>query len=390
MLRKIFVCLFLIPFIIGATVDFESKITHYEKAVRVVSKAQAPTVSKEMRDLYIQLQQKKSECKKLQKELILKNKRLEKEVLKIKLNISKKECQNTIAVIGIRTYLRHRKTQKDISMMKQKYHKMIKQRNKNTLRIRKIKKKIKKCDSWMQRLSKCQEQLGNRFQNEFQGIIDEGTPQWQKMIPGEKNLPVYGSVMTEKQTTNYACPLDNALRLDGYSTGWIPFIQNGTISAGTWSYPGGGLHLGLDVASPLYSPIQAGANGLVLYADAPVPTNCGYLGNYCGWPYGGGNTICMLMAVNEQLFAVSLNHLSNEIHVVAGQQIHQGDIIAKSGNSGNSTGPHTHIEVFRLRISVQAAVARFRQGADFAWGCGWNQPATCSDIACRIRPESVF
>lgn len=390
MIRKIFVCLFLIPFTIGATIDHESKVTHYEKVVHVVSRTQASTVSKEIRDVLIELQDENKEYVHLQKVLKQKNKDLDKQALKWQRQIAKVQQRNTISVTGIRTYLRFRKANHHIFCMKQKYQKIMLKMKRNRLRINKIKKKIVKYDAWIRRLNICQDQLGRRFQNAFQGMKDEGTPNWEQMIPGDRDLPAYGSVTTEKQATNYACPLDETLRFDSYSQGWIPFIQNGTISAGTWAYPHGGLHLGLDVAAPLYSPIQAGANGLVLYADAPVPTNCGYLGNYCGWPYGGGNTICMLMAVNDQLYAVSLNHLSNEINVVAGQQIHQGDVIAKSGNSGNSTGPHTHIEVFRLYISVQEAVQRFRQGADFAWGCGWDQPATCSDIACRIRPETVF
>ncbi|MDY3035893.1 MAG: peptidoglycan DD-metalloendopeptidase family protein [Absicoccus sp.] len=390
MIRKIFVCLFLIPFTIGATIDHESKVTYYEKMVHVVSKAQASTVSKEIRDVWIELQDENKECVQLQKKLKQQNKGLDKRASKLQKEIILAQQRNTISVTGFRTYLRFRKAEQDISCMKQKHQKIMLQMKRNRLRIRKIKKQREKYDSWISRLNRCQAQLARRFQNEFQDMKEEGTPHWEQTIPGDHDLPAYGFVTSEKQTTNYACPLDETLYVDGYSQGWIPFIQNGTISAGTWSYPHGGLHLGLDVAAPLYSPIQAGANGLVLYADACVPTNCGYLGNYCGWPYGGGNTICMLMAVNDQLYAVSLNHLSNQIYVVAGQQVHQGDIIAKSGNSGNSTGPHTHIELFQLNISVQEAVQRFRQGADFAWGCGWDQPATCSDIACRIRPETVF
>lgn len=151
------------------------------------------------------------------------------------------------------------------------------------------------------------------------------------------------------------------------------------------------MHLGLDAAAPLFSNVFAPANGIILYADNPVDSNCGYLGNYCGWPYGGGNTICMIAAVNHQLYAVSFCHLSNQLFVSAGQQVHQGDLIAKSGNSGNSTGPHTHIEVFSISTNLENAIQTFiDSGSDFAFGCGWHQAATCSALACRRRPEEIF
>lgn len=166
---------------------------------------------------------------------------------------------------------------------------------------------------------------------------------------------------------------------------------DGVVSAGTWAYPSGGMHLGLDLAASLYTPVKAPAAGIIVYASAPVDSNCGYLGNYCGWPYGGGNTIAMLCPIGDTVYAVTFAHLSNRFYVAAGQHVKQNDIIALSGNSGNSTGPHTHIEVFRLSVSLEQAISYFQSsGGDFAFGCGWSAGGTCSSIGCRIRPESVF
>ncbi|MBF0579126.1 M23 family metallopeptidase [Erysipelotrichaceae bacterium RD49] len=164
----------------------------------------------------------------------------------------------------------------------------------------------------------------------------------------------------------------------------------GTISAGTWAYPGGGLHLGMDLALRMYTPVYAPADGIILYAAAPVGDAGGYLGNWCGWPYGGGNTIAMIGKANDKLYGITFCHLSSRIQVRAGQQIHQGDLIAYSGNTGNSTGPHTHIELFSLKVSAAQAIAYFQQGADFSFGTGWDTPGTCSWLACRIRPELYF
>ncbi|MDO4664206.1 MAG: M23 family metallopeptidase [Erysipelotrichaceae bacterium] len=164
----------------------------------------------------------------------------------------------------------------------------------------------------------------------------------------------------------------------------------GPISAGTWAYPDGGLHLGMDIAAGMYSPLHAPANGVILYAANPVGDGGGYLGNWVGWPYGGGNTIAMICQSGGQLYGVTFCHLSSRIMVRAGQQVEQGDILAYTGNTGNSTGPHTHIELFAIHTSFQEAVSYFQQGADFSFGTGWSTPAACSAIACQLRPELYF
>ncbi len=247
----------------------------------------------------------------------------------------------------------------------------------------------KKCQKWIDRLDVCQEKLENRFRQHYQSFYDNGTYNPNQIIQGLEQLPAYGSISSKTNSSYSSCLVDD-VSIQSYSTQWLPFIENGTISAGTWTYPSGGMHLGLDVASSLLTPIYASANGIVLYADNPVDSNNGYLGNYCGWPLGGGNTIFMILAVNDELFGVSLNHLSNQLYVHAGQQITQGDLLALSGNSGNSTGPHTHIEIFKIHTTLEGAVSYFVQGADFSLGNGFEQPATCSAVACRIRPETVL
>ena len=178
-------------------------------------------------------------------------------------------------------------------------------------------------------------------------------------------------------------------------SGFVFPVQGGRKSAGTWAYPGGGMHLGLDWAAPIGTTVVAPASGVILYAAAPVGSNSGYLGNWSGYPYGGGNTIEMLCNVNDTLYAVSFCHLSQTIYVSAGQSVSQGQAIALSGNSGNSSGPHTHVEVYNLgSMSVSDAVARFSAGADFAWGTGWSGTGTSCEAGkaapCRERPEKFF
>ena len=61
-----------------------------------------------------------------------------------------------------------------------------------------------------------------------------------------------------------------------------------------------------------------------------------------GWdPKGGGNYI---KVKHSDSFETSYLHLS-EIYYKVGEFVKAGFIIAKSGNSGNSTGPHLHFSV---------------------------------------------
>lgn len=259
-------------------------------------------------------------------------------------------------------------------------HKKQLDKNQNTLLL---------YDEYLKRLSNCQSRLFKRFSNLAQ-INESGQHNEDSMISGTEHLPDYGGYESWQQN-GMSCLVDGNYEIDSYSSFWQNPVENGTISAGCWSYPDGGLHLGLDIASAMYSDVLAVANGIVLYAHAPVDSNNGYLGNWCGWPNGGGNTICMVVAVNERLYAITYAHLSSEIYVTSGQQVSQGTVIAKSGNSGNSTGPHTHVEVFELKQDLNSIVEYFRNsGADFSFGCGYSEAATCSGYACRIDPETVL
>lgn len=174
-------------------------------------------------------------------------------------------------------------------------------------------------------------------------------------------------------------------------------VRGGSVSAGTWYYPGGGVHLGLDMAAPIGTQIVAPADGIILYANNPVPTNGGYLGNWSGYPAGGGNSIHMLTQAGGTTYAISFFHMSNEgFAVSAGTQVKKGQLLGLTGNSGNTSGPHCHIEVINLgNMSISSAISQFRSSADFAWGCGWGNGAlsrTCgaSGAPCREKPENIF
>lgn len=86
-------------------------------------------------------------------------------------------------------------------------------------------------------------------------------------------------------------------------------------------------HTGMDYGSPYGANIVAAASGTVLVAGY----NSGGYGNYVVINHGGGITT---------LYA----HASS-LCVSAGQSVSQGQVIAKVGSTGMSTGPHLHFEV---------------------------------------------
>ena len=88
----------------------------------------------------------------------------------------------------------------------------------------------------------------------------------------------------------------------------------------------GRMHEGIDIAVSSGTPVVAGAAGTVIVA---------------GWTGGYGNLV-----VVDHGGGVSTAYAHNaSVAVGVGQQVAQGQLIAYSGSTGNSTGPHVHFEV---------------------------------------------
>lgn len=85
-------------------------------------------------------------------------------------------------------------------------------------------------------------------------------------------------------------------------------------------------HTGLDIAASTGTPIVAAASGTVTYS--------GYKGSY-------GNMIVITHANGVQTYYA---HCS-KLYMSAGTAVSQGQTIAAVGSTGNSTGPHLHLEV---------------------------------------------
>jgi hypothetical protein len=86
-------------------------------------------------------------------------------------------------------------------------------------------------------------------------------------------------------------------------------------------------HHGVDVAMPVGSPLTAPADGVIVHK-----------GN------GGSGGVTLIVQHANDLFTVYY-HLQKPSHLNKGDRVLEGDLIAFSGNTGASTGPHLHFEV---------------------------------------------
>ncbi|WP_427160956.1 M23 family metallopeptidase [Aliinostoc sp. HNIBRCY26] len=98
----------------------------------------------------------------------------------------------------------------------------------------------------------------------------------------------------------------------------------GYISQGFRKYK----HEGIDIAGPIGTPIMAAAAGTVIKV---------------GWDeWGLGNAV----EIKHSDGSVTVYGHNSSLLVSKGQQVQQGQIIAKMGSTGNSTGSHLHFEIY--------------------------------------------
>lgn len=228
---------------------------------------------------------------------------------------------------------------------------------------------------------------------------------YQKQVYEETNALIeatYASIEEEYQ--NYT-ELVNAADFAGLpnSEGFISPIPGAEISAGTWYYPesfGGGIHLGVDFAVGMGTQIYAPATGVVLITS----DGCGYghLGDSCGAEGGGevygGNQVYLMVSAGGNIYGVIFCHLlAGTIAVEEGDIVIQGQEIAQVGSSGNSTGPHSHVELFYLGEGTTEDIPSYLERYyTKSFNCGWGSAALnrlCENgvgAPCRLRPEEYF
>ncbi|MDD5791580.1 MAG: peptidoglycan DD-metalloendopeptidase family protein [Erysipelotrichaceae bacterium] len=214
----------------------------------------------------------------------------------------------------------------------------------------------------------------------------------------ERDIENYQNAL-EDAKSSYADILDIA-DVSGIpsSEGFYSPVPGASISAGVWYYPasfGGGVHLGVDYAVGLGHSIYAPANGVIIVSADGCGT--GYLGNSCGAGNGGvaygGNQIYMITSVGGNVYALTFSHLLLGSPRAKGL-VMAGEEIGKVGSSGNSTGPHCHIEMYYLGKGEMEDIENdylYRKYSS-SFNCGWGYSALnrlCENgvgAPCRLNP----
>ncbi|MEE9279744.1 MAG: M23 family metallopeptidase [Myxococcota bacterium] len=167
------------------------------------------------------------------------------------------------------------------------------------------------------------------------GLLDSQDLTWlspgrrhQKMIESFDRLSAAGEAQTENLAALIAHLEDQTARLLATPSiaptkGWV------TSGFGYRTSPFTGnreFHRGLDIAGRIGTAVNAPANGSVLFV---------------GRKRALGNTVVLRHGYRIE---TSYGHLS-DVLVKPGQKVERGELIARMGTTGHSTGPHLHYQV---------------------------------------------
>ena len=123
--------------------------------------------------------------------------------------------------------------------------------------------------------------------------------------------------------SGFICPLRSYTRISS-EYGWRKNPVSGVNK----------LHAGIDFAAPAGTPIYAAASGYVQVA---------------GWSSGGyGNYVIIYHGkmTDGNAYSTLYGHMRS-VATSAGKYVNQGDLIGYVGSTGNSTGNHLHLEVWK-------------------------------------------
>ena len=206
--------------------------------------------------------------------------------------------------------------------------------------------------------------LGNRLASEnnipeaefnFQQLPPSGGPVQMDEITGKKSLPdllleisvMEQSIALEEKQLKVleSLTLGHHIQNNSYLSGRP--IKKGWLSSyyGIRKDPFSGrpaMHKGVDFAGKEDAPIIATASGVVSWASERY----GY-GNLIEVDHGDG-------------FKTRYGH-NKEILVDVGDVVEKGQVIAKMGSTGRSTGPHVHYEILRNNAQINPSKYVYRK-----------------------------
>lgn len=173
--------------------------------------------------------------------------------------------------------------------------------------------------------------IAKKFDTDAQKIVDFpfndfANPETFSLVDGQQ-LIVPDGVQPQAQPTYKAtqpryiaaAPQFNNVTGDGFH-----WPVQGIITQGFSWY-----HNGIDIAGPIGTPIYAAKAGVV------VESNCNYDGGYA----------CHVLLSHAGGWGTMYAHMVDQPPVSVGQNVSAGQLIGYRGNTGRSTGPHTHFEI---------------------------------------------
>ena len=139
----------------------------------------------------------------------------------------------------------------------------------------------------------------------------------------QKLIAAAASSKPQLSFSGFACPLKSYTRISS-EYGWRKNPVSGVNR----------LHAGIDLAAPGGTPIYAAASGYVQVA---------------GWSSGGyGNYVIIYHGSmsDGNAYSTLYGHMRS-VATSAGKYVKQGELIGYVGSTGNSTGNHLHLEVWK-------------------------------------------
>jgi murein DD-endopeptidase MepM/ murein hydrolase activator NlpD len=169
-------------------------------------------------------------------------------------------------------------------------------------------------------------------------VTDAGTPKVMETLPSQKqevspNTPTQVTLSAdsiEGDTVPLAVSANidrarEALERVSDPTADMQWPVSGVLTS-KFGFRWGRMHEGIDLAVPVGTPVRVAADGVVIFA---------------GWSNGYG----YLVKVDHGQGWESWYAHNSELRVAVGDRALKGDVIARSGNTGNTTGPHLHFEI---------------------------------------------
>lgn len=161
-----------------------------------------------------------------------------------------------------------------------------------------------------------EEASGNVSESELEDSLKQIQAEFETSA---QQLSVLESMLFEKELEQKSQPTTRPA--EGYVTSGFGYRMHPV-------YGGRAHHNGIDFDANIGDPVRSAGNGLVKYA---------------GWKSGFGNVV----EIDHQNGYVTLYGHNSAFTVKEGDVVRAGQVIAKAGSTGRSTGPHVHFEVHK-------------------------------------------